>query len=42
VKIGEWYDADEGEYSIDTKNGRKYVKAQGGLEKLAYRPGWHP
>jgi hypothetical protein len=41
VQIGKWYDADEGAYSIDPKNGRKYVKAQGGLTKLAYRPGWH-
>lgn len=41
VEIGKWYDANEGEYSVDPKNNRKYVKAQGGLSKLAYRPGWH-
>lgn len=39
IKIGQWYEAREGEVIIDAKTGERGVKSK--LGKLAYRPGWH-
>lgn len=39
LKIGVWYEAEEGEPVVDTKTGKLGVKST--LGRLAYRPGWH-
>lgn len=39
LKVGVWYEAEEGEPVVDTKTGKLGVKST--LGRLAYRPGWH-
>ncbi|TXH10324.1 MAG: hypothetical protein E6R04_05520 [Spirochaetes bacterium] len=39
MKIGVWYEAEEGEKVTDSKTGKPGVKSK--LGRLAYRPGWH-
>jgi hypothetical protein len=39
VKIGVWYEAEEGPAMADPKTGKAGVKSK--LGRLAYRPGWH-
>lgn len=39
LKIGVWYEAEEGEKVVDSKTGKPGVKSK--LGRLAYRPGWH-
>jgi hypothetical protein len=39
VKIGQWYEAEEGISTVDAKTGKSGVKST--IGQLAYRPGWH-
>jgi len=39
LKVGVWYEAEEGEPFVDLKTGKTGVKST--LGRLAYRPGWH-